>query len=181
VRVITTLAVLSLVTTAATFAQATRQVGPWSIYDAAGNTHKTTMLQTTSVDQQPAESGSAAPTKLDIICKNDKVAAIAVETKVKVNRRNEIYSQAVPTTRVVFTIEGQVSESENWAVADGGHTLYPYSELFQGKLNRIWVTRISGTRRLALRLNQTEGTESLAPAFDTADLAQALSAAGCTE
>jgi hypothetical protein len=181
VRVVTKLAILSLVSTAAAFAQATRQVGPWSIYGASGNANKTTMLQTTAVDQESEESNSGAPTKLDIICKNGKVAAIAVETRTKINRRNETYSQAVPTTRVVFTIEGQVSQSENWAVADGGHTLYPYSELFQGKLNRIWVTRISGTRRLALQLSQAEGTESLAPAFDTADLAQALSAAGCTQ
>jgi hypothetical protein len=181
VRFITTFAILSLVTTAATFAQATRQVGPWSIYGVSSNTNKTTMLQTTAVDQQSDENNNAAPTKLDIICKNGRIAAIAVETRTKINRRNESYSQAVPTTRVVFTIEGQVSQSENWAVADGGHTLYPYSELFQGKLNRIWVTRISGTRRLSLQLNQAEGVESLAPAFDTADLAQALSAVGCTQ
>jgi len=177
VRVVAKLVVLSLVTAATAFAQSTHQVGPWSIYISAGDPNKMSLLQTTAVDQQ----GNGAPMKLDIICKNNKVAGIAIEMKTKIAKRDETYSQAVPTTHIVFTGEGQISEAENWAVADGGHTLYPYSELFQGKLNRIWVKRISGTQKLAIQLNQTEDTESLAPVFDTADLAQALSAVGCMQ
>jgi hypothetical protein len=91
------------------------------------------------------------------------------------------YSQAVPTTKVIFTVEGESSLAENWVVADGGHTVSPYSELSQAKLNRAWVERISGTPKVAFELNQKEGDGSLTPVFNTAELSDALSAVGCRQ
>jgi hypothetical protein len=182
-KVITKLAILSLVTASTMFAESPKQVGAWSVYSPAGNAtgKNVVMLQTTAVGQQQDAEGSSAPAKLDIVCKNNRVAAIAVETGSSIDKHAVSYSQAVPTTKVVFVVEGKISVAENWAVADGGRTLSPYSELLQAKLNRTWLERISGTPKMVLQLNQKEGDESLAPAFDTAQLSDALTSVGCTQ
>ena len=175
-KVISKIAILSLVTASTVFAQSPRQVGAWSVYTLTANVtgKNVVMLQTTAVGQQ-------VPAKLDIVCKNDRVVAVAVEIQSSIDEHTVSYSQAVPTTRVVFAVEGKGSVSENWEVADGGRTLSPYSELSQAKLNRTWVERISGTPKMVLQLNQKEGDDSLAPVFDTAELSEALSSVGCTK
>ena len=182
-KVINKFAILSLVTAGTVFAQSPKQVGAWSVYSPAGNVtgKNVVMLQTTAVDQHQDADGNSVPAKLDIVCKNKRVVGIAVETGSSIDKRTVSFSQAVPTTRVVFVVEGKISVAENWEVADGGRTLSPYSELFQTKLNRTWLERISGTPKMILQLNQQEGDESLAPAFDTAQLSDALSSVGCTE
>jgi hypothetical protein len=183
VKAIVKVALLSLVTATTMFAESPRQVGDWSVYTSSGNLTRNNMvmLQTKAVGQHLDARGNSVAVKLDIVCKNDKITAVALETPSKVNKRTINYSQAVPTAKVVFLVEGRIALSENWAVSDGGRTLSPYSELFQGKLNRTWVERISGTDKVVLQLNQNEGDESFAPAFNTAQLSEALSAVGCTE
>jgi hypothetical protein len=183
VKVINKFAILSLVTASTAFAQSPRQVGAWSVYTPAGNgtAKNVVMLQTTAVDQRQDARGNLAPAKLDIVCKNDRVFAVAVEAGSTIDKRTVSYKQAVPTTAVVFTAAGKSSLPEDWEVADGGRTLSPYSELFQSKLNRTWVERISGTPKVALQLNQKEGDDSLAPVFNTAQLSEALSSVSCTK
>jgi hypothetical protein len=183
VKIISKLAILSLVTASTVFAQSPQQVGTWSIYTSASNVtgKNVVMLQTTAVGQHQDARGNLLSAKLDIICKNDRVAAVAVETGSRINERSVSYKQAVPTTTVVFAVEGKSSLSENWEVADGGRTLSPYSQLFQAKLNRTWVERISGTPKVVLQLNQKEGESFFAPVFDTAELSEALSSVGCTK
>jgi hypothetical protein len=182
-KVINKFAILSLVTAGTVFAQSPKQVGAWSVYSPAVNVtaKNVVMLQTTAVGQHQDADGNSVPAKLDIVCKNSRVVAIAVETGSSIDKRTVSFSQAVPTTKVVFVAEGKIGVSENWEVADGGRTLSPYSELFQAKLNRTWLERISGTPKMVLQLNQKEGDESLAPAFDTAQLSDALTSVGCTE
>jgi hypothetical protein len=182
-KVINKLAILSLVTAGTIFAQSPKQVGAWSVYSPAGNvtSKNVVMLQTTAVGHRQNADGNSVPAKLDIVCKSNRVVAIAVETGSSVDKHMVSFSEAVPTTRVVFVAEGKSSVSENWEVADGGRTLSPYSELFQAKLNRTWVERISGTPKMVLQLNQKEGDESLAPVFNTAELSNALSSVGCTQ
>ena len=182
-KVINKLAILSLVTAGTVFAQSPQQVGAWSVYSPASNVagKNVVMLQTTAVGQHHDADGNLVAVKLDIVCKNKNVVAIAVETGTSIDKRTVSFSQAVPTTKVVFVAEGKSDVSENWEVADGGRTLSPYSQLFQAKLNRTWVERISGTPKVVLQLNQKEGDESLAPVFDTAQLSDALSSVGCTQ
>jgi hypothetical protein len=182
VKVINKFAILSLVTASTVFAQSPRQVGAWSVYTSGGNgtAKHVVMLQTTAVDQHQDARGNSAPSKLDIICKNDRVVAVAVETGSRIDKRTVSYKESVPTTAVVFTAAGKSSLPEDWEVADGGRTLSPYSELSQAKLNHAWVDRISATPKVVLRLNQKEGDDSLAPVFDTAELSQALSSVSCT-
>ena len=183
-KVLNNIAILSLVTASAVFAQSPQQVGAWSVYSPAGNgtAKNVVMLQTTAVGQHQDARGDVAPAKLDIVCKNNKVVAVALETGSRIDKRTVSYEQAVPTTAVVFTAgEGKSSLPEYWEVADGGRTLSPYSELYQAKLNRSWVERISGTPTVALQLNQKEGDDSLAPVFNTAQLSEALSSVSCTK
>jgi hypothetical protein len=182
-KIINKFAILSLVTASTVFAQSPQQVGAWSVYspDGNGTGKNVVMLQTTAVGQHQDADGNLVAVKLDIVCKNNRVAAIAVETGSSIDKHTVSFSQAVPTTKVVFVDEEKGSVSENWEVADGGRTLSPYSEVFQTKLNRTWVERISGTPKVVLQLNQKEGDDSLAPVFDTAQLSDALSSVGCTQ
>jgi hypothetical protein len=183
VKAIVNIAILSLVTATTMFAESPRQVGTWSVYTSSGNLtrNSTAMVQTTAVGQQQDARGNSAATKLDIVCKNGKVVAVALETPSKVAKYTVSYSQGVPTAKVLFLVKGRVALAENWAVSDGGRTLSPYSEVFQGPLNHTWVERISGTDEMVLQLGQDEGDESFAPAFHTAQLSEALSAIGCTK
>jgi hypothetical protein len=182
-KVINKFAILSLVTAGTVFAQSPQRVGAWSVYSPAGNVtgKNVVMLQTTAVGQHQDAEGNSVIAKLDVVCKSNRVVAIAVETGSSIDKHTVSFSQAVPTTKVVFVAEGKSDVSENWEVADGGRTLSPYSELFQAKLNRTWVERISGTPKVVLQLNQKEGDESLAPVFNTAQLSDALSSVGCSE
>ena len=172
-NLLTKLAILSLVTAAA-FAQSPNQVGSWSVYTSTGNVtaKNVVMLQTTATSQD--RPGTTA--KLDVICKNNKVVAIALETGSKLDRHVVSYTQEIPTAKVVFAVTGRVAVSETWAVADKGRTLTPYSQLLQSKLNRTWVERINGTETMDLQLGEKE-----ALTFDTQGLAAALESASCTQ
>ena len=182
-KAIVKVALLSLVTATTMFAESPRQVGDWSVYTSSGNLTRNNMvmLQTEAVGQHQDARGNTVAAKLEIVCKNDKIAAVALEMPSRVHKRAISYKQDVPTAKVVFLVEGRIALSENWAVSDRGRTLSPYSELFQGRLNHTWVERISGADKVVLQLSQNEGDESFAPAFSTAHLSEALSAVGCTE
>src|SRR3984885_6317561 len=110
-KVINKFAILSLVTASTVFAQSPQQVGAWSVYSPAGNgtAKNVVMLQTTAVGQHQDARGDVAPAKLDIVCKNNKVVAVALETGSRIDKRTVSYEQAVPTTAVVFTGQGKSS------------------------------------------------------------------------
>jgi hypothetical protein len=182
-NIIAKLCTLSLVTAAVAVAQTPNQVGAWSIYKAAENTtgKEVMMLQTQSAKQYQNANGEPVAAKLDVICRNHKVAAVVLETPSMVNKRDVNYDQAVPTTKVILAAEGHDSISENWAIADGGHSLTPYSELSQNKLNHAWVDRISDVSSLALHVGAKEVAGDQAPTFSTDGLSSALQAAGCTK
>jgi len=168
-----------LVSTAMGVSETPQQLGAWSVYPANGNHHSKhiVMLQTTS--EAP---GNPAQAKLDVICKNGKLLAIALEPSLSIKESAIAFDGAVPLTQVVTIAEGQKHEHEyeNWAVLDRGRTLSPYSEALQGQLNRSWVERVSGTKTVSFQLAATEGTNSPRPTFNTSELAEALSAVGCS-
>jgi hypothetical protein len=83
-------------------------------------------LQSTSNVQ--GQSGQA---KLDVVCRNGKLSAIALEPSAAIGKSALLLTGVVPTTRVAFSFEGQANQSEEWAVLDGGRTLSPYSEVLQ--------------------------------------------------
>lgn len=164
---------LVLLSTAMGFAEtpAPSPFGAWTIYHAQGD--RVFMLQT--VASMP--SGSQA--KLDVICRHGKLAALALEPGAVVEKTAESFVGVVPTTRLAFSMD-DYSNSENWAVADDGHTLSPYSELFQAKLNRFWISRLTRTTRIAVQLDQTTGEWAAQPSFETGQLSAALSSVGCS-
>ncbi|HEV2275816.1 MAG TPA: hypothetical protein VGR96_16715 [Acidobacteriaceae bacterium] len=90
------------------------------------------------------------------------------------------FNGAIATTRIGFNVEGKSDASENWAVLDGGHTLSPYSEIFQGKATRRWVERLASMQKLGLQFNPGADQASMQPTFDTVDLSEALSSVGCS-
>jgi hypothetical protein len=172
-----------LVSTAMGVSETPQQLGAWSVYPANGNHHSNhiVMLQTTS-EAQDGDAGNRAQAKLDVICKNGKLLAIALEPSFSINESAIASDGAVPLTQVVTIAEGQKHEHEyeNWAVLDRGRTLSPYSEALQGQLNRSWVERISGMKTVSFQLAATEGTNSPRPTFNTGELAEALSSVGCS-
>jgi hypothetical protein len=173
---------LSLVTAAVAVAETPRQVGAWSIYTAAENSNgkEVIMLQTRAAKHENA-NGDLVAAKLDVICRNHKVAAVVLETPSTVDKHDVKLEQAVPTAKVILAVEGHDEVSENWAIADGGHSLTPYSELSQNKLNHVWVDRISDTNSLALHVGSREVSSDDAAAFGTEGLSAALQAAGCSK
>jgi hypothetical protein len=163
--------VLVLLSTAAAFAESPKQLGAWSIYTAKDN--HAVMLQSTSTAQD-------RPAKLDVVCRNGKVAAIALEPSVAIDKSALSFSSVVPTMRVAYSLEGQGNQSEQWAVLDNGHTLSPYSEVFEGKVTRHWAERIAGTKSMGFQLDGKAGESLGQPTFDTGELAAALSSVGCS-
>jgi hypothetical protein len=174
---------LSLVTAAVAVAQTPHQVGSWSVYTAAENStgKEVVMLQTQSAKAYQNANGDSVAAKLDVICRNHKVAAVVLETPSTVDKRDVQYEQAVPTAKVVLAAEGHNAVAESWAIADGGHSLTPYSELSQNKLNRVWVDRISDTSSVALHVGAKEVAGDEAPTFSTEGLSAALQSVGCTK
>ena len=162
--------ILALVSTAAAFAQTPKQVGSWSLYPATGN--QSVLLQTTFHEQNSDAAVNPVQAKLDVICKKGRLSGIAIETTTEIGKNSISFSGAVPTTRVASFSDGQISE--NWAVLDGGHTVSPYSELFQSKESRTWIQRISGTQQITVQFDQ------LRPTFETQGLSEALTAASCS-
>ena len=165
--------ILALVSTAAAFAQAPKQVGAWSVYPATGN--QLVLLQTTSHEQNSDADANPVQAKLDVICKKGRLSGIAIETSTGIEKSAISFSGAVPTTRVASFSDGQINE--NWAVLDGGHTVSPYSELSQSKQSRTWIQRISGTQQIAVQFAGQGG--QIQPTFGTQGLSDALAAAGC--
>src|SRR3984885_8119633 len=80
--------VLVLLSTAAAFAESPKQLGAWSIYTAKDN--HAVMLQSTSTAQD-------RPAKLDVVCRNGKVSAIALEPGVAIDKSALSFSSVVPT------------------------------------------------------------------------------------
>ena len=171
----------ALIATAAASAQTPRQIGAWSVYPATGNVNPThtVLLQTMSQGLYDAQ-GSPVAAKLDVICKRGKVSAIAIETDAEIPKTATSFSGAIPTAQIAFALEGQTNGSENWAVLDGGHTMSPYSEAFQGRLNRKWIERLTATQKVDVRLDRKASQYEFQPVFSTGGFSQALSSAGCT-
>jgi hypothetical protein len=164
--------------TAMTFAQATRQIGAWSIYTPSQGNKGTVMLQTSAIPQDGETKDSSEAATLDVLCKNNKVVAIALHTTSGVDKSAVSYTGAVPTIPINFSAAGQTTHSQSWAVSEGGHTLSPFSEAFQGKLNRQWLEHLNGAERVSFAVRGSE-TLKLQPAFNTEQLGAALSSAGC--
>jgi hypothetical protein len=164
--------ILVLLSTAVAFAESPKQFGAWSIYSA--NNKKVVLLQSTSnVQGQPGQA------KLDVVCRNGKLSAIALEPSAAIGKSALSLTGVVPTTRVAFSFEGQANQSEEWAVLDGGRTLSPYSEVLQGRLTRQWVERIAGMKQVGFQLDGKAGESLGQPTFETGELAEALSSVGC--
>jgi hypothetical protein len=172
-------AIFVLVSSAMGFAQTSQQLGAWTVTPANGNPTRNhvVMLQSTSAEQYTNSFGNPVQAKLDVICKKGKLSAIALEPSIDLKQAAFSTSGAVPTTRVNFIVEGQSNQSENWAVLDDGSSLSPYSEVFQGKLMKQWIERISNSKKIAFQLDGEEG--SATPSFATSNLTDALSAVGC--
>jgi hypothetical protein len=164
--------------TAMTFAQATRQIGAWSIYTLSQGNKNTVMLQTPAIPQDGNTRDSSEAATLSVLCKNNKVVAIALRTTSGVDKHAVSYVGAVPTIPIDLSIAGQITHSQSWAVSENGHTLSPFSEAFQGKLNRQWLERLNDAERVAFTVRGSE-TLDLQPAFNTEQLGAALSSAGC--
>jgi len=171
VKISVTTVILVLLSTAAAFAESPKQLGAWSIYTAKDN--RVVMLQSMSTAQDH-------PAKLDVVCRNGKLSAIALEPSVAIEKSALSFTAVVPTTRVVYSLEGQANQSEEWAVLDNGRTLSSYSEVFEGKVIRRWVERIAGTTTMAFQLDGKAGESLGQPTFETGELAEALSSVGCS-
>ncbi len=171
--------ILVLISSALGFSQTSKQLGGWSVYPANGNSasNHAVLLQSVSEQQYKDANGDQVQAKLDVICNKGKLVAIALEPRVAIKKSAMSFSGVVATTRVSFSVNGQSNQSENWAVLDGGRTLSPNSELFQGKLMRTWVERIAKTQKMAFELN---GESDVQPSFATGELSEALSSVGCS-
>jgi hypothetical protein len=177
---IVTLALVMFSAVATTLAQSTRQIGAWSIYTIQASGKNTVMLQTAAVAQNGAAQDGSGVTTLSILCKNNKLSAIALHTDSGIDKHAVSYTEDVPLTPVVASIEGRNGASEKWAVTEKGHTFSPYSEVLQGKVNREWLQRLNGAHAVAFQLGGAEGDNNLQPTFHTEQLGEALAAAGCT-
>jgi hypothetical protein len=163
--------ILVLLSTAVAFAESPRQFGAWSIYTANDN-HEVLLQSMSTVQDHPA--------KLDVVCRNGKLSAIALEPGVAIQKSALSFTAVVPTTRVAYSVEGQANQSEEWAVLDNGRTLSPYSEALQGRLTRRWVERIAGMKKMGFQLDGKAGESLGQPTFETGELAEALSSVGCS-
>ena len=153
-----------------------RQFNAWTVYPSVGN--QSVLLQVTSQPRDNDIQGTQVQVKLDVVCRRDKVVALAVETNMPIEKDSTSFTD-VPTTRVALVSGDQTVRSENWAVLNGGHTLSPYSETFQGKLTRYWMKRLVDNQQLTLHLGSASG-DVAQPTFDTRQLNEALSSAGCS-
>jgi hypothetical protein len=171
VKTSTKTVIFALLSTAVAFAESPRQLGAWSIYTA--NDNHVVLLQSTSDAQ-------GHPAKLDVVCRNGKLSAIALEPSVAIDKSAVSFTAVVPTTRVAYSLEGQAHQSEEWAVLDDGRTLSPYSEVLQRRLTRRWVERIAGMKKMGFQLDGKTAESLSQPTFETEELAEALSSVGCS-
>jgi len=150
-----------MMSTAQALAGTSPQIGAWSVTPAAGN--RTTLIQTVSDHA-----------KLDLICRNGKVWKVALETSAPIQERAVDFNRGIPTTRLGFGSELANSAFEDWAVADGGKTLFAHSEMFEGRLDRRWIARLTSSPTIRFSFDTQDST------FKTGQLTQALESAGCT-
>ena len=147
--------------TAQAFAASSQRIGAWSVTPAIGD--RAVLIQTVSEH-----------TKLDLICRNGKVWKVALETSAPVQERAVDFNRGIPTTRMGFGSKVANSAFEDWAVVDGGKTLLAHSEMFEGRLDRRWIERLSSSPTIRFSFDTHDST------FKTGQLAQALESAGCT-
>jgi hypothetical protein len=172
---------LLLLCTAMGFAQTKQTFGSWSVYQLASrNGEATTLLQTSSLDQDENAQGEPVVLKLDAVCKAGKLYQVAVETDTPVARHAMNFSGAVPTTQVTFQADANGPEMQSWAVLDRGRTVSPYSELMQGKKNHSWIERVAGTDTLILEFHGGSQEDPIRARFNTTGISKALAAVGCT-
>ena len=150
-----------MMSTAQAFAGDSQQIGAWSVTPDTGN--NAVLIQTVSDHA-----------KLDLICRNGKVWKVALETNAPIQERALDFNRGIPTTRMSFGSDGVNSASEDWAVADGGKTLFAHSEMFEGRLDRHWIERLSSSPTIRFSFDTQDST------FKTSQLAQALESAGCS-
>jgi hypothetical protein len=158
---ISTILVVMMSTAAQAFAGSSQQIGAWSVTPATDN--RAVLIQTVSDHA-----------KLDLICRNGKVWKVALETSTPVQERAVDFNRGIPTTRMGFGSELANSTFEDWAVADGGKNLFAHSEMFEGRLDRRWIERLSSSPTIRFSFDTQDST------FKTGQLAQALESAGCT-
>jgi hypothetical protein len=158
---ISTILVVMMSTAAQAFAGTSQQIGAWSVTPATDN--GAVLIQTVSDHA-----------KLDLICRNGKVWKVALETSSPVQERAVDFNRGIPTTRMSFGSERANSAFEDWAVADAGKTLFAHSEMFEGRLDRRWIERLSSSPTIRFSFDTQDST------FKTGQLAQALESAGCT-
>jgi hypothetical protein len=170
-------ALFLLLSTALGVAETPRQFNAWSVYPASGN--QSVLLQVTSQPVDNNVQGVEVQAKLDVVCRKGKVSAVAVETNLPIEKGSMSYVGAVPTTRIAFRSEDRQIQSETWAVLNGGHTISPYSEAFQGRLTRAWIKRLADSQTIAIHLGSTT-QGAVQPSFDTRELYEALSSVGCS-
>jgi hypothetical protein len=158
---ISTILVVMMSTAAQAFAGSSQQIGAWSVTPATDN--RAVLIQTVSDHA-----------KLDLICRNGKVWKVALETSTPVQERAVDFNRGIPTTRMGFGSELANSTFEDWAVADGGKNLFAHSEMFEGRLDRRWIERLSSSPTIRFSFDTQDST------FKTGQLARALESAGCT-
>jgi hypothetical protein len=178
----TLVALASLVMSAVTFAQSQHQVGAWSIYTTSGKLtgNKMVLLQTTGSGERQDSNGASRPAKLDVVCKNNRVLAVAVEPGSKIDKHLVSYESLAPTVHLRFASAGMIEVSEDWAVTAGGRSLTPNSQFSQSSLNQTWVDRLSTTENMVMYIDRHEGDSLAQSTFDTRELTGALAAVGCT-
>lgn len=164
----TSIQIIFLAFLSTALAHAQTPFGSWKIYHAQGD--RVFMVQTVS---------TTSPAKLDVICRRGRLSAIAIEPDLTMDETALSFTAVVPTASLAFTLDDE-SRSEKWAVVDDGHSLTPYSELSQKKLNRSWVSRISSSKKMQVRLAGIAGEMNGQPSFETENLTQALSSIGCS-
>jgi hypothetical protein len=157
-------ALICMMSTAQAFAASSQQIGAWSVIPATDNhSGHAVLIQTASRDA-----------KLDLICRKGKIWKVVVETSVPLQERAVSFNRGIPTTRMGFVSDGADSQFEDWAVADGGKTLTAHSQLFESKLDRQWIERLSSAKTMRFSFDTQDST------FQTGKLLQALESAGCS-
>jgi hypothetical protein len=155
-----------MISTAQGLAGTSQQIGAWSVIPSSNDlSNKAVLIQTAS---------KTADAKLDLICRKGKVWKVVVETSVPLQERAVSFNRGIATTRIGFVSDDATSQVEDWAVADGGKTLSVHSQMFEGKLQRQWIERLSSTKTMRFSFDSQDST------FQTSKLAQALESAGCS-
>ena len=107
--------------TAQAFAASSQQIGAWSVTQATDN--RAVLIQSVSDH-----------TKLDLICRHGKVWKVALETAP--GPGSAVISIADSGQPLGFGSTSFRHCVEDWAVADGGKTLFAHSDMFEGRLDR---------------------------------------------